>query len=296
VNQNYVGRRAALAFVAIIGWLTPEYAKAEAKAVESPRIVTLGAAVTETVIALGASDHIVGVDSTSRNIITDRKVTNLGFYRRVSAVGILSVGPTMVLANHDSGPPPIFEQLRQAKVRVIRLPKVISSVSALEQIERISAALGKTAEGQKLIDNIEKQLKTLSERRAALPQKPRILFVYARGPGALLVGGKNTPADVMIDLVGGANVAGAFEGFKPLSPEALLANPPEILLMTTHGFDALGGMKGLQRQPILSRTTAVKTNRVVVRPARRLLSFGPDFAARALALLDEVSSPVSVSP
>ncbi|MEM7674849.1 MAG: ABC transporter substrate-binding protein [Myxococcota bacterium] len=256
---------------------------------EPQRIVVLGAAVAETAMALGASARIVGVDSTSAGIIQGREVPDLGFYRRLSAVGILSVAPDLVLATHDSGPPPIFTQLEQARVRVVRLPQVASPASAVEQIEHIATAIGRVSEGQKLIERIEHQLKILHEKRTSLAEKPRMLFIYARGPGALLVGGSKTSADAMIALVGGTNVAGAFEGFKPLSPEALLANPPQVLLMTQHGLDAMGGTNGLRQHAILSKTPAVREERIHAQPARELLSFGPDFAARALALLNKIS-------
>lgn len=270
----------------IVGaWLALTAGSVEASPSEGPaRIVTLGAPVTETVAALGCADQVVGIDATSREIIARPDIKNLGFYKRITATGVLSVRANLLIATHDSGFPATFDQLQRAGVKVVRLPKVDSAASAIQQIEVIAEAVGKVSEGAALIELAKSQLARLKEMRPDEKDRPRTLFIYARGAGAMLVGGRETVADAMIELAGGVNVAAGFEGFKPLSPEALIAEQPEVLLLTAHGFDALGGQAGLRAHPVLSRTPAVVENRVVVREALELLSFGPRFAERALAL------------
>ena len=279
------GLRKSAAFViaAVLPWGAGS-AIAEPAVSAPPRIVTLGAAVTETVVELGSADRIVAFDSTSTGILSSTQAKDLGFYKRISAVGVLSVRPTLVLATHDAGFAATFDQLRQARVRVVRLPTVASADGAIVQIELIAKAIGRVDAGEKLIAEIRGKLAALAKERTKGAAKRRMLFIYARGAGAMLVGGRQTTAHAMIELVGGANVAAAFEGYKPFSPEALVAQQPEVLLMTTHGFEALGGMSGLQSHVILSKTPAVMLKNVIVRPAKDLLSFGPQFARRAREL------------
>ncbi len=246
--------------------------------------MSLGAAVTETVSALGAADRLVGIDATSRGIVDRENVKLLGFYKRITAEGVLSLNADLVLATHDAGFPATFEQLKQVGVRVIRLPRLNSAAAAISQVEIVAKAVGRVEQGQRLVEEIRATLARLAADRKASSAAPKMLFIYARGAGALLVGGRDTTADAMISLIGGANVAAGVQGFKPLSPEYLLANPPQVLLMATHGYEALGKMSGLKAHPVLSKTPAVRNDAVIVRDAVQLLSFGPKFADRAATL------------
>ena len=196
----------------------------------------------------------------------------------------MSLRADLVLANAEAGFPQTFRQLKQAGVRVVRLPKVDSAASAIAHLEAVSLALGRVEHGKKLVNEIRQRLARLAAATEARAVSPKILFIYARGAGAMLVGGHTTTADAMIALVGGINVAAAVKGFKPLSPEFVLANPPDVLLLATHGYEALGEMSGLKSHPVLSRTPAVQKGAVIVRDARDLLSFGPRFAERASML------------
>ena len=255
------------------------------------RIVSIGAAVTETVDALGAGDRLVGIDATSQGIIDRDDVKRLGFYKRITAEGVLSVNADLVLATHDAGFPATFDQLRQAGVRVVRLPKLDSADAAISQVQIVAQALGRVDRGRSLVAEIRRTLARLAADRAQSDVAPKVLFIYARGAGALLVGGRETTADAMIALIGGSNAAAAVKGFKPLSPEYVLANPPQVLLLAAHGYRALGEMPGLKAHPVLSKTPAVRNGAVIVRDAVDLLSFGPKFAQRAAALAKLIKAP-----
>ena len=268
--------------------LSVPYATAFAapKADDALRIASLGAAVTETVAALGCTDQVVAIDSTSAGILAD-DVKDLGFYKRITATGVLAVKANLVLATHGAGLPATFDQLRRTKVRVVNLPRVNSTASAIDQIGKIARAVDRKEAGEKLVDGIKKTLDALKTKTAGQPPV-KMLFVYARGAGAMLVGGRNTTADTMIELIGGTNVASAFDNYKPFSPEVLLAEGPEVLLLTQHGYDALGGKQALQIHPVLSKLPAVQRHAIIVRPARELLSFGPRFADRAAELAEAI--------
>ena len=83
------------------------------------RLVTLAGAVTETVYALGLGDHVVGVDASSLYPAEVQEKPQVGYFRQTSAEGILSLGPTLVLAPASMGPPAVVEQLRTAGVPVL---------------------------------------------------------------------------------------------------------------------------------------------------------------------------------
>ncbi|NJK88828.1 MAG: ABC transporter substrate-binding protein [Myxococcales bacterium] len=199
--------------------------------------MTLGAAVSDIVSALGAADLVVGADSTSSDVFRERPRPDVGFFRQISAEGVLSLRPSLVIALDEAGPPPAMEQLRAARLEIVRVPTSHTVESAKDRIRIIARALDRSAGGDRLIQEIESDLK-----KVAVPAKrPSVLFIYARGAGTLLVAGRDTSAHGMIELAGGRPAVEAFEGYKPLSPEVVLQSAPDVLLLTEGGLASLGG-------------------------------------------------------
>ena len=84
----------------------------------SSRIVSLNGDVTETIFALGLGGNLVGVDTSAP--YPARRVARLpkiGYQRTLSAEGILSLRPTVVIGTAEAGPPEVIQQLRSAGVR-----------------------------------------------------------------------------------------------------------------------------------------------------------------------------------
>jgi iron complex transport system substrate-binding protein len=90
-----------------------------------------------------------------------------------------------------------------------------------------------------------------------------------------MVGGEKTSADAMIAYAGGRNAISGFSGFKPLTPEAVIAANPDVLLLTDQGMKAVGGIGGVLRFPGVNQTRAGKEQNIVSLEAMYLLGFGP---------------------
>jgi len=265
--------------------LTTLATAASAPEAEAPRLVTLGAAVTEIVKDLGHADAIVGIDSTSREIDLGRDVEDVGFFRRVSAPGILSLKPTRVVALDDAGPPPVFDALESAGVAVTRVENATTVDEAIDRIETLAALFDAEARGAELVNGIRSALDDVERPESA----PRVLFVYARGAGTLLVSGRDTSASSVIALAGGEPAITEFEGFKPLSPEAVISAAPDILLLTEGGLSSLGGREAVEQHPVLGQTPAVETGRIVAVDDLRLLGFGPELGEVVRELAERFS-------
>lgn len=239
---------------------------------EEVRLVTLGGAVTDIVRELGHGAHIVGVDSTSADVELDTEPEEVGFFRRTSVPGVLSLRPTHVLSVEEAGPPSLFEALKAAGVEVTKVKSPTSVEEAEKRILRIAAALDEKEAGARIVARIKADLEGVTKSKRA----PRVLFVYARGPGTLLVAGTKTGPEALVRRAGGTFAVDAFSGFKPFSSEAVLSSAPEVLLMTEDGLQSLGGLEGLRKHPVLGQTPAVKASRVIAMDDLRLLGFGPD--------------------
>jgi iron complex transport system substrate-binding protein len=256
-----------------------------------PRLVTIGSAVTEIVFALGRGEQIVAADKSSLYPEAAAKIATLPYFRQVSAEGVLALAPTLVLVGQDAGPESALQQIEAAGVRVVRVPEVKDIATAKARVVAIAAALDPAlaAEAEALNKRLDAQLEQAKTRRDACANReapPRALFVYARGPGMLMVGGKETPADVMFGLADAQNAAGALEGFKPLTAEAVVAADPEVIVFTTKGLDGLGGADGALKIPGVAQTAAGKNKRFVALDDLKLLGMGPRAGEAALELVE----------
>jgi len=233
------------------------------------RIVSVGGAATETVFALGVGGAVVGVDTSSVFPKMAQTLPQVGYQRTLSAEGILSLKPDLVILAATAGPTAAIEQLEKMGVPLLRLQEGYSIGATTARIRQIGEALGRGTEAEELCKEVER------EAAAVLPPQnppPRVLFVMSAGSGAPMVAGSGTAADAVIELSGGKNVGSSFGGYKQLSPEALVTLDPEIIVTTSRTMQGHAPGELLQG---LSLTTAGKTNRLVVMDDLYLLGFGP---------------------
>lgn len=241
---------------------------------DDARLVVLGGAITETVCALGACDRIVAADASSTEPAEVKARTSLGFHRQISAEGVLSARPGAVLVSPDSGPPEALKQIARAGVRVIEVPGEASAEGSLERITFIGDLLRAKGPSQELAGQLRTRLKAVQDRVGAAPP-PRVLFIYARGGGTMMVAGRDTAAGELIRLAGGRNAVTGYEGYKPLTAEAVVMARPDVVLLTSGGLEVMGGERALWQAPGLAQTPAFKDKRVVAVDDLLLLGFGP---------------------
>lgn len=244
------------------------------------RIVSLGGMVTEVIFALGMGDRVVGVDASSYHPAAVNRLPRLAYHRQISAEGVLSLRPTLVLATAESGPALALRQIEAAGVRVgkVGTPGLSEGGGSVEEARRIirevSALLDREEEGAALVAGLEERLREAEELAGGAETEPRVLFVYARGAGTLMVGGEETGADRMIKLAGGQNPAG-FKGFRPLTAESLVAARPDAFLLLDKGLESLGGVEGFLKVPGVAQTPAGRNRAIIAMDDLYLLGFGP---------------------
>jgi len=259
------------------------------------RVVSVGGSLTEIVYALGQGDRLLAVDSTSRYPEAAAVLPNVGYMRQLSAEPILALGPELVLAIEDAGPPAALDQLRDAGVPVVVVPDDYSPEGVLAKIDMVAAALGVEAAGRALHDKVAGELAAVRAAFTAVKERPRVLFLLtiskSRTPVAA---GRDTSAAGIIGLAGGVNAVDAFESYKPLSPEAAVAAAPEVLLIGERSLDLLGGMDSLLAIPEIALTPAAREKRVVVMDTLLLLGFGPRTPEAAALLGKELQPAITV--
>lgn len=267
-----------LAILVVVGLVcsifTAERALAETEI--SARIVSIGGAVTEILYALDLADRIIAVDATSLHPADVAAKPNVGYMRQLAPEPILALEPSLVLAIEGSGPPAVLDQLREADLPVVLIPHDPSPAGVLDKIMGVATALGEQDRGRNLRDQLQAELNALAADLAGITARPRVLFLLSvGGGGAPLAAGRDTSAAAIIDLAGGLNAIDAFEGYKPLSPEAAVNAAPDVILVTDRSLELMGGPDGLLGLPEVALTPAGTDRRVIAMDGLLLLGFGP---------------------
>lgn len=261
---------------------------ASAQDTEAERVLPLGGSVTEIVYALDQGDRVVGVDASSIYPEAATEKPDVGYYRQLSAEGVLSLDPDIILALEGTGPPAVLDQLRNADVGIETIPDEPSVAGAKQKIRQVAELLGRVDAGDDLVAEMERQLAEARTLREEADTPPRVLFIYARGSGTMNVAGSGTSAGAMIELAGGENALADVDGFKPLTAEAVVDAAPDVILMLTRGLDSVGGVEGVLEQPSIELTPAGENRRIVAMDDLLLLGFGPRLGTAVRELTGEL--------
>jgi len=243
------------------------------------RIVPLNGDIAEILFDLGLGQNIVGVDVTATYPPSMHDLPSIGFNRELSAEGILSLNPTIVIGDTTAGPKPVLKQISDAGVTVVIIKSYTDIQAPFEKIKDVSTAFGVTAEGDALAAKVQGQVDAATALAKTATSRPRVVFLYIRGASIQLIGGKGSGADTLIDLAGGIDggTEAGVNGFVPITAEALVTAAPDVILVMSGGLDSIGGIDGLLKIPGIAETPAAQNNRILAFDDEYLLGLGPRF-------------------
>jgi iron complex transport system substrate-binding protein len=241
---------------------------------DASRIVSVGGTVTEILYALGLGDRIVGVDLTSNFPEAANDKPKVGYMRALSAEGVLSLGPTVILAIEDSGPPEVIDVLEQASVPFVLVPKAHDSAGVAASIRLIADAVGETEKGAALADAVAADLATVEAMLVRIAERRKAVFVLGVGGGAPTVAGSGTAAADMFALAHVENALAEADGYKPASDEATVAAAPDAVVLMADRSHHLTDEQVLA-VPAFAGTPAAANGRLIRMSGGYLLNFGP---------------------
>lgn len=263
---------------------------------DTSRILSIGGDVTEILYALEADAKIIAVDSTSQfpaEALSTK--ANVGYMRALSAEGVLSTNPTLIIAAKDAGPPPVVAVLKASSIPYMEVPDDKTPEGVAAKIRFIASAIGAEAAGDALATDVERDFASLAEQRSKIAEPKRALFVLSVQNGRATVAGTGTSADAMIKLAGAVNAAGAAQGYKPLADEAGVELAPDAIVTMQHG------RSGPPSDPIstvtaLAGSPALEQRRIIEMNALYLLGFGPRCASAARELMAALYPELAQTP
>lgn len=291
-------RRALASALALAGLLGPLAAGARVldcgeRPADASRVAVAGGSLVEILYALGEEDHIVAVDRTSNYPEAAKSLPQIGYVRDISAEGLLSLEPTFVLGEHDMGPPEVVAQLARLGVDMLLVPERFSAAGIRAKIRCVAAAMDAAAAGEELAGALLLGVAAPEEDRPgnvaagevagnaagqaagkAAPRRPPGVVLLGLRAGAPVAAGVNTSGNGLLAMAGAANLMD-FEGWKPVSVEAMAAAGPEFIVIPNRGVQMAGGLQALLKHPALRLTPAARERRVIAMDGMAMLGFGP---------------------
>src|SRR5690606_25938226 len=114
--------------------------------------------------------------------------------------------------------PQLQAQLKSGGVRTVLLEQRYSADGVRQLSRQVATAVNAKNSAAAILKKFNEQMAALN----LTPLKKKVLFIYARGAGTLLVSGTGTAIDAMIKLAGAENAITGFSDYKPLSAESLV--------------------------------------------------------------------------
>jgi iron complex transport system substrate-binding protein len=248
---------------------------------DTSRIVAVGGAVTEILYELGLKDRIVAVDTTSLFPAEALKQKpSVGYMRALSAEGVLGLNPSLVLAIEGAGPKETIAVLEAATVPLVRVPDRYTGEGILEKIRLIADVAGVADQGRCIAGTVKIDLDALNTLRMKITQPRKVMFVLSLQGGKAMVAGRNTAADGIITLAGAVNAIDAYEGYKQIADEAVIAAAPDTVLVMQRQQDPIDA-KTLFAHAAFVPTPAAARQSFVAMDGLYLLGFGPRTAKAA---------------
>ncbi len=244
------------------------------------RIVPLTGSLSEIVFTLGFGKQVVARDITA----TFEQAEKLPVVTRahdVSAESVLSLKPTIVLADTTTGPSEAIDQIRDAGIPLLVVEPAKGLDDVGRRIDTVAEALGVPSAGTELKERTEKRI---ADVQKSIPdhadgKKPRVAFLYLRGSASVyLLGGAESGASSLLEAAGAVDAgkeSGLSKDFTAITSEALAKAAPDAILLMTKGFESVGGMDGLVKIPGIAETPAGMDRQVVTVDDGVLLNYGP---------------------
>ncbi|MEO8216569.1 MAG: helical backbone metal receptor [Acidobacteriota bacterium] len=247
------------------------------------RVVTLAPNVTEIVAAIGCSSLLVGTDNFSNVPSSVASLPKVGGVQPSPEL-IARLSPDLVVAS-SSGSPGLSSVLASMSI-----PMYSVRTDRSADVSRVMTALGTLMRcGKPEAAKVEFE-KQLSAQRRSRPSHPRVLF--AVWPDPLYVAARETFVDDLFELTGAQNaVAPSVKGWPQYSLEAVIANPPDIILYP-RASGRKDGMEAMFRTDSRWRALpAVSGNRLFAVDEDLFSRPGPRLP-RAAAILNEILDSV----
>ncbi|HEX7904939.1 MAG TPA: ABC transporter substrate-binding protein [Chitinophagaceae bacterium] len=280
-----------LATISIFLFSCGRFGNKEVDGKKDMRIVCVSKQLNEMIFALGKGHDIVAVDLSSTFPDSAKLLPTVGYHRALSAEGIISMNPDLVLHDFDMGPANVLPQLEKTGLNI----KGYRGGRSIDSAKILLSELGKFFGIDAKADSINKKLDADLEKAKTMLQSlqvkdtPSVMVIqFGRANNNYFVmSGRGGVPDKMIELAGGNVAHYDAKGARQISAEAIAVANPDIIVATDFGFDRMGSMdKFITEIPGVALTNAGKNKRVIRFEEHDLVYFGPRTGENILKLMN----------
>ncbi|MET1114835.1 MAG: ABC transporter substrate-binding protein [Comamonas sp.] len=235
------------------------------------RIVTIFSSNTELVAALGLAGRIVGIEQYTRFPPEVVQLPQVGGRLGFSVDAVVAQQPDLVIVT------PARQAAHQLvdPMERIGVPVMVLLSRSLDEVignvRLVARAAGVEARGEALAAALAQRLHSVDRQRAG-HAAPRALMITGRmGNGMLLVARPGTYTHEAMLRAGAQHALTGIGTLAQVSPEALLAADPDVLLFA----GAQAGLDELARRPGWRDMRAVRAQRAITVARAEFLIPGP---------------------
>jgi iron complex transport system substrate-binding protein len=200
------------------------------------RIVSLSPSNTEMLFAIGAGDRIVGDTNYCDYPAEAKNITHVSGFSTVSFENIATVNPDLIFAEDIIREDSINRLKGMGYNVIVFMNDNLTMVR--KNIEVMGKATGSVSNATAIVNDMDR---LVNEIRSKVPQqdnasRPKILLLAGYVAGKEIhTYGTDTFGDEIISLVAGKNAAGNITGFKVMSPEAIVLEDPDYIVIPVDG-------------------------------------------------------------
>ncbi|HXW04607.1 MAG TPA: cobalamin-binding protein [Vicinamibacterales bacterium] len=236
------------------------------------RIVCLTEETTETLYLLGEGDRVVGISGYTVRPPEARAKPKVSAFINAKFDKIAALRPDLILAFSDLQADIAAELIRRGFAVITFNQRNIAGI--LQMVRMLGGLVGRSAEAQRLADDLARGLDDVRRKAGTLPARPRVFFEEWDQP---LISGICW-VDELIEIAGGTPVFPELRD-KPLasgrivSAEAVAARDPQVVIASWCG-------KAMRKRTIVERpgwdcVSAVRHDRIFEIKSTYILQPGP---------------------
>lgn len=247
-----------------------------------PRVVCVSKQINEFLYDIHAESILVARDLTSIYPPQILKLPSVGYHRALSAEGIISMKPTMLLTDGNLGPDAVVKQVKQVGIPVTIMAPGGTPDSAQLLMKRLGQEFHHEATADSVIAKWTADMNAVLADTAtwANARKPRVLIMHmGQIANNYLALKRGSAGDQVIRWAGGVNAVDSLGGMMRLTPELIAKLSPDIIIATDVGYDRLGSAEKFADMPGVAETPAGKAKKIYRVDETEVMYFGPRTAA-----------------
>ena len=244
---------------------------------DASRIVSIGSSITEIIYFLNSQDQIIAIDITSNFPEDAKKFPSVGYIRNLSAEGLLSTNPSIIISEDDIGPKNIIKQIQDTKTELRIIPEEQTLNGIIQKIQCVGNIIGQQKEAEEKISSeinpVINKIKEIKKEKDL--SNIKIMMILSTEGNSTVVAGSNTSGDSFIKMLGATNIFESINGWKAVTAETILLKNPDYIIIPEKDLHKQSNVNTISENVILKETNAGKNNGYIIKDGMAILGYGP---------------------